>query len=178
MSLVDYGPLTSLIGCWQGGDGLDVSPEPETSAENPYHETLVFEAIGEVENAETQVLACLRYHQVVTRKRDEKVFHNESGYLTFDRDTRIVQQSLTIPRGLALVAWGSWEEREQGVRITLDQAEIAQSEFLKSSAKTTDFHHVYEVSGDELHYVEAMTIEIYDDVYRHTDENKLRRVDP
>ena len=46
---IDYGPLAGLVGEWVGEDGLDVSPEPDQSAENPYFERLIFEAIGDVE---------------------------------------------------------------------------------------------------------------------------------
>ena len=65
---VDYGPLDCLVGVWKGSDGMDVAPEPDDDEHNPYYETLVFEAAGDVTNAEEQVLSMLRYHQVVTRK--------------------------------------------------------------------------------------------------------------
>lgn len=174
---IDYGPLTNLIGHWSGDQGMDVSPEPDESAQNPYSETLMFEAIGEVENAESQELACLRYHQVVTRKRDNKVFHNESGYLTWDAASDTVSQALTIPRGVAVVAWGRAEVEGDTVRIHLDEAEIAQSPFMAANASTRDFVHTLELQGDELKYSEAMTIEIYGQVYSHTDANTLYRQD-
>ncbi len=73
---VDYGPLTALIGSWRGDKGMDVAPEPDGEENNPYHETLSFEAVGDVTNAESQRLAALRYHQVVRRNSNDKVFHN------------------------------------------------------------------------------------------------------
>ena len=173
---IDYGPLTGLIGDWAGEDGLDVSPEPDQSAENPYFESLIFEAIGDVENAEEQELACLRYHQVVTRKRGPKVFHNETGYLTWHSETGQIQQTLTIPRGVALVAWGHAEETDSGYKLIWNEAEIAQSPFMREKAATLDFMHEITVEGDALKYTEAMTIDIYGKTYRHTDENTLRRV--
>ena len=68
---VDYGPLTGLIGTWKGDKGMDISPEPGGTEENPYFETIAFEAAGDVKNAEEQTLAIVRYHQVVTRKSNE-----------------------------------------------------------------------------------------------------------
>ena len=59
---LDYGPLQGLIGVWQGSDGMDVAPEPSTDDHNPYYETITFEAAGDVDNAETQELAVVRYH--------------------------------------------------------------------------------------------------------------------
>ena len=173
---IDYGPLAGLVGEWQGEDGIDVSPEPDQSAENPYFERLIFEAIGDVENAEEQELACLRYHQVVTRKRGPKVFHNETGYLTWHSETGEIHQSLTIPRGVALVAWGSVEPTDAGYKLVWDKAEIAQSPFMREKAATLDFVHEITIEGDVLKYSEAMTIDIYGKTYRHTDENTLTRV--
>ncbi len=77
---VDYGPLAGLVGEWRGDAGMDVAPEPEGDAQSPFYETIIFEACGDVDNAEQQRLAIVRYHQVVSRKANEKVFHKETGY--------------------------------------------------------------------------------------------------
>ncbi len=69
---VDYGPLAQLIGKWQGDKGLDIAPEPDDEERNAYFETITFEAIGTTTNAESQRLAGLYYHQLVTRSRDKK----------------------------------------------------------------------------------------------------------
>ncbi len=45
---VEYGPLACLVGVWKGSDGMDVAPEPDDDEHNPYYETLVFEAAGDV----------------------------------------------------------------------------------------------------------------------------------
>ena len=82
-----------MIGGWSGEKGLDVSPEPEGTEENPYYETIRFEAAGEVENAESQILAIVRYHQVVRRKSNNEVFHDQIGYWTWDSRERVVAQS-------------------------------------------------------------------------------------
>ena len=48
---IDYGPLAVLIGVWEGDRGEDIAPEPEGEENNPYYETIVFEAIGEIGRA-------------------------------------------------------------------------------------------------------------------------------
>ncbi len=50
---IDYGPLRQLIGTWTGRGGLDIAPEPDGTERNPYYETIVFEAGGDVTNAES-----------------------------------------------------------------------------------------------------------------------------
>ncbi len=77
---VDYGPLALLPGTWEGNSGMDVAPETDGSEQNPFDERIFFEAVGNVTNAELQVLAAVRYHQVISRKSNDQVFHNETGY--------------------------------------------------------------------------------------------------
>ena len=76
--------------------------------ENPYYETIIFEAAGDVTNAESQNLVMLRYHQVVTRKSNDEVFHDEIGYWMWDARANTVMHSLLVPRAVALVAGGTW----------------------------------------------------------------------
>ena len=76
----DFGPLAALIGTWTGDHGVDVAPEPGGAETNPYFETITFSPVGEVTNAESQDLAVLHYRQIVRRKSDGEVFHDETGY--------------------------------------------------------------------------------------------------
>ena len=77
---------------------------------------------------------------------------------------------------MALVAWGHVENTAGGYKLTWNEAEIAQSPFMREKAATLDFSHEITIEGDVLKYSEAMTIEIYGKTYRHTDENTLRRI--
>ncbi len=91
---VNYGPLAALVGNWSGDKGLDIAPDDPGKAEEPYYETIMFEAIGNVGNAKKQTLAVLRYHQVVSRKSDAAVFHNETGYWSWDADSNTVNLAI------------------------------------------------------------------------------------
>ncbi len=182
---LDYGPLTGLIGTWQGDKGMDVAPEPEGSEHNPYFETITFEAIGSVTNAETQELVALHYRQIVSRKSNGEVFHDETGYWMWDRQSGTVMHSLTIPGGVCLLAGGRYDEAASGsgpIVITLNASEdsedwsIAQSPFMRDNAKTTSFRHVIKLDGDKLEYKETTMVEIYGKMFEHTDENTLTRV--
>ena len=87
---IDYGPLNELIGVWHGDKGLDVAPEPEAAENNPYYETITFSAIGDVTNAELQVLAAIHYRRIVQRKSNDKIFHDETGYWMWDANTGVI----------------------------------------------------------------------------------------
>ena len=180
---VDYGPLTALVGRWRGDKGLDVSPEPDGDEQNPYFETIVFEAIGEVTNAERQKLAALRYHQVVSRKSTGEVFHNESGYWSWDAAEGLVVQTLTIPRGVSLVAGGTAQQSGEGVELNVSAGDgnqdwgISQSPFMRDHARTTGFTHSISTANDTLTYSETTQLEIYGRSFAHTDANTLTRDD-
>lgn len=180
---VNYGPLQALIGVWEGAEGLDVAPEPDGSEESPYSDHIVFEAIGDVTNAEIETLAVLRYHQIVTRKSDGQVFHNQTGYYTWDAVSKTVSQSLTIPRAVALLAGGKFTGSTDGevvieVAAKLGDADwgIVQSPFMRDNAKTVAFEHKLVVNGDTLVYDETTTLDIYGKTFAHTDGNTLKRV--
>ena len=183
---VDYGPLAGLIGTWKGDKGMDVSPEPDGTEENPYYETIEFEAAGDVTNAESQTLAIVRYHQVVTRKSNDQVFHDEVGYWLWDAANQVVAHSLAIPRGVTLVAGGSYSCDPKGdpkagrVELEVRAADgeewgISQSPFMRDKARTLEFRHRVTVAGDTLSYHETTVLEIYGRRFDHTDANELTR---
>ena len=181
---INYGPLALLVGDWEGDKGVDKAPEPEGEERNLYYETLMFEAIGDVTNANDQVLSVLRYHQVVSRKSNDKVFHNETGYVSWDPATGVILQSFSIPRGVALVAEGGVGSDPKApnatvieVKTALDSPEggIAQSRYMGEKARTLAFSRKFTVEGDSLIYAESTLLDIYGKQYDHTDMNRLKR---
>ncbi len=179
---IDYGPLACLLGVWKGDSGMDVAPEPDDDEHNPYYETIIFEAAGDVTNAEEQTLSIVRYHQAVSRKSNDKVFHDQVGFWLWDPATATVIQTLTIPRGVTLLAGGSAKQTEDGtlmeVAARAGNAEwgIVQAPFMQARATTTAYQHRMSVSGDAMSYSQTTVLEIYGKHnYPHTDENTLTR---
>jgi len=178
---VDYGPLKGLIGTWSGDKGTDWSPEKYGLNKNEYYETITFTPAGEVENAESQVLAAIHYHQVVTDKTDDEPIHNETGYWIWDKKSSTVIHSLTIPRGVCVLAGGSYSgETENGAAVIEVSAEvdsqewgIVQAPFMSSNAKTKKFTQKITVGNGVFSYDETTTVEIYGKNFEHTDQNTL-----
>jgi len=181
---IDYGPLEQLIGNWKGDKGMDVAPDPDGSENNPYYETIICTASGDVTNAESQTLAVVHYHQLVSRKADKKVFHDETGYWMWDASTETIMHSLTIPRAVCVLAGGKYtgKKNEQGDVIIEVAAGIQdkdwgiiQSPFMQKNARTTGFRHKVILGSDTLSYSETTIVEIFGKVFEHTDENELVR---
>lgn len=183
---INYGPLAALIGAWEGDKGVDRAPEPDGEERSPYYETLVFEAAGDVTNAEAQTLSVVRYHQVVSRKSNKQVFHDQVGYWLWDPADNTIVELFTIPRGVAVVAGGTLAPsdnpaQELVFKVAADanspQFGIVQAPFMFKQARTTAFTHKITVKGDEMRYSESTILDIYDKKsYDHSDVNTLRRV--
>ena len=186
MADLDYGPLIQLIGTWEGEKGIDIAPEPEGEENSPYFEKIVFSALGEpVSNAEEQDIAALHYHQRVYRISNGKEFHNQTGYWMWDAASGIVMHSLTIPRGLSLVAGGNHDGKTNADGATVIEVKarandsewgIVESPFMRDKASTRDFSQKLTIKDGELIYYQAMTLDIYDRMFLHTDESTLRKV--
>ncbi len=181
---IDYGPLAGLIGTWKGDKGLDVSPEPDGTEESPYYETIVFEASGDAENAEVQTLATVRYLQIVRRKSNDEIFHDQTGYWMWDAAAGVVMQSVTIPRAVCVLAGGTHDSANNGEGpVTLEVAAklgdpdwgLVQSPFMRDKATTLAFNHRLTIDGDKLTYNETTQLDIYGRKFDHTDGNALTR---
>jgi len=180
---IDYGPLTDLIGVWKGYKGLDVAPEPGGAENNPYYETITCSAIGNVTNAESQALSVVHYRQIVHRKSNNEVFHDETGYWMWDPREEIVMHSLVIPRAVCVLAGGKYtgEKNAEGsarieVAASIDDKNwnIIQSPFMQKNACTTDFRQTITVGNGKLSYSQRTTVEIYGKFFEHTDQNELK----
>ena len=181
---VDYGPLKDLIGTWKGDKGIDVAPEPDGAENNLYYETITYTAAGDVTNAESQVLSAVHYRQVVQRKSNNEIFHDETGYWMWDSGNKIIMHSLVIPRAVCLLAGGHYTEpEEEKENIIIDVSagindenwKIIQSPFMLEKARTTEFHQKVTLDNNKLSYSETTILEIYGKVFEHTDQNDLIR---
>ena len=179
---VVYGPLQQLIGTWKGRGGLDIAPEPDGEERNPYYETFIFEAAGDVTNAETQDLAFVHYREVVRRESNDEVFHDQTGYWIWDKQAGLVIHSFVIPRAVAVIAGGRFENSPNAsgpvvleVRAAADDADwqIVQSPFMAQNAKTLEFRQTMTIDGKTLTYSETTVVDIYGKIFDHTDENEL-----
>jgi len=181
---VNYGPLAVLDGTWKGDSGIDIAPEPEGPENNPYFETIQFEKIGDVTNAESQTLAAVFYRQIVKRHSTGKIFHDQCGYWMWDAETNRIMQSLTIPRAVSVLAGGTYEAiagDPAHIRFSVHAAHdnrdwgITESPFMQKNARTLSFEHTLTVSGEKLVYAETTVLDIYGRRFDHTDENTLMR---
>jgi len=184
-SEVDYGPLQYLPGIWTGDQGIDIAPEPDGEENSPYYETITYEDIGDLSNAEEQNLAAVHYRQIVRRKLNDKLIHDQTGYWIWDAAARTVMHSFVIPRAVSVIAGGTYSgETDDEGRVVLEltaklgdpQWGIAQSPFMTRKASSMEFHQKIIVGNETMSYSQTTLVDIYGKVFEHTDDNKLNRM--
>jgi hypothetical protein len=179
---VDYGALHQLIGTWRGEKGLDVAPAPDGEEKNAYYDEITFIPSGAATNAEEQKLVTVRYHQLVRKRNNGRIFHDQIGHWIYEPATGLVVHSLSIPRALCVLAGGKLEQNgaETIFRVEATAGSetfgIVQSPFMLQKARTTAFKMTLRISGDELHYEETTSLDIYGRQFEHTDGCTLARV--
>lgn len=181
---VDYGPLAQLLGRWVGNRGLDKAPDADANPdETDYRDELTFTVSGPAENAEEQNLVSVKYHHVVRKLKNDRIFHDQIGHWIYEKSTNTIMHSLTIPRGVCLLAGGTFKERDGASVFEVEANEdsktygIIQSPFMLEKARTKAFKMEMSVEGDELNYHQVTSLHIYGKDFEHVDKSKLIRIE-
>lgn len=178
---LDYGPLVGLIGTWKSAPkgGVDVAPGQAGSkvgkdnpAVSPYYETMTFTPAGGAVNASEQHLAALYYRQQVFRKSDNKQFHDQTGYLMYDKKDQEVYDAFCIPRGVCVVAEGA-----PGATMTLKTQSKGEAEtpYMLKKDDTKAFSVTYTLSGNTLKYEQKTDLQVYGKPFAHVDSSTLEK---
>src|SRR5665811_175862 len=178
---VDYGPLVGLIGTWKSAPngGVDVAPGqvgspvgPGGPAVSPYYETITYTPAGGAVNASEQHLAALYYRQQVFTKSDNKQFHDQTGYLIYDKKDQKVYDTFCIPRGVCVVAEGA-----PGTTMTpkTQSNGVAQTQYMLNTDRTEAFSVTFTLSRNTLKYDQTTDLQVYGKPFSHTDSDTLKK---
>ncbi|RLL54753.1 DUF1794 domain-containing protein [Mariprofundus sp. EBB-1] len=183
MMIEQLGPLNSLAGIWEGGQGLDVSIVNGQELLTDFHERIVFEPLGPVKNG-PQVLYGLRYAMTARRLGEQDAFHEEVGYWLWDAGQNQVLRCFMVPRGVLINAGGDAEPDSRSLHLSAEIGSetygILSNKFLHDSHKTIKY--VLDVSihaDDQFSYKEDTHLWIPSNemVFHHTDQNILVKVE-
>ena len=178
---MDLGPLKPLIGTWKSQEsGVDVAPGKAgsaagkgASAVEPYYEVRTFEVAADAVNASSQNLVAVYYKQEVFREKDDVKFHDQRGYLIYDKENQVVYNTFCIPRATCVVAEG-----KAAAKMTLNSAQkgIAESSFMTENATTESFSMTMDIGEDTFTYTQNTNLNIYGKEFPHTDSATLKKV--
>ncbi|HET7306047.1 MAG TPA: FABP family protein, partial [Segeticoccus sp.] len=149
------GPLTPLVGEWEGDVGVDLSyhNKDDDTSETSYFERATFSPIPIQENGQ-QSMEGLNYKMTAWRHGEEAMdpFHDEVGYLLWDKANGQVMRSVVFGRGIAILAGSDAGPRDRELRFDATPGEpcygILQNKYLLERAELKGFKSVFSFGDD------------------------------
>ncbi|HWM82708.1 MAG TPA: FABP family protein [Pseudolabrys sp.] len=179
------GPLTPLVGEWEGDFGVDLSyrNKDDETIETGYFEKAWFRPIPIVENGQ-QTMEGLNYQMTAWRHGEEAMdpFHDEVGYLLWDKANGQVIRCFAVPRGLAILAGGDAGPRDKALTFKAEPGSksygLSQNRHLLERATATAFASTFTFNDDgTLSYTSDLILKLAatGSEMHHTDRNTLHR---
>ena len=178
----DYGPLAALIGTWKTvpSTGTDVAPGQTGSdvgkggkAISPFYEIITITPNIPETNHSDEHLISVFYHQAIYRTTNNHHFHDQIGFLTWDKTNNLVYDTSCVPRSVCFVAEG---RPGSTMTLTTKSQGIAQTQYLVHNDSTNAVKITLAVSGNTLKYKYETHLFVYGKPFDHTDEDTLTKV--
>jgi hypothetical protein len=181
-TLSNLGPLTRLAGIWEGKKGVDLNPKADGPERRVYFERIEMQPIDQQANG-PQLLRGLRYHIHINTEEEDVTFHDQVGYWLWEPATGLVMQSLTIPRGQAVLAGGEALADGSGLVVRARRGDtaygIVSTPFLEHAFRTDSYELTITFNADgSWSYVSdtMLTVRGQAEPFRHRDRNTLFKV--
>lgn len=181
-TLANLGPLRALAGVWQGRDGLDVKPKADGPRRQAYVERMELQPIDPQTNG-PQLLYGLRYHTHIVKPGQVKTYHEQVGYWLWEPADGTLIHTLTIPRGMVVMASGraAPDAREFTLEARQDDEHfgIRSSPFLDDAFRTVEFRIRVVLHDDGSWTYDEDTVLVIrglSEPFHHTDRNTLVRI--
>ncbi len=180
------GPLTPLVGEWEGDVGVDLSyhnKDDETS-ETSYFEKAQFSPIPIQENGQ-QSMEGLNYKMTAWRHGEEAMdpFHDEIGFLLWDKANGQVMRVVVFGRGIAIIGGSDAGPRDTELRFDAKPGDpsygILQNKYLMQRAEIKNFESVFAINDDgTFSYTSDLLLKLAatGEEMHHTDRNTLHKV--
>lgn len=149
------GPLTPLVGEWEGNTGIDVSyhNQDDRIGDTGYFEKAWFRPINKQENGQ-QTMDGLTYQMTAWRHGEEAMdpFHDEVGYLLWEKETNTVMRVVVFGRGIAIMAGGKAEAYDKEFTLKAMPGDpsfgILQNPYLLERAELKSFENTFTFNDD------------------------------
>jgi hypothetical protein len=181
-ALRNLGPLAPLAGVWEGERGVDVHLSADGPKEEVFVERYDLQPLDPQLNG-PQLLYGLRYWTFVLRPHRPSTFHDQVGYWLWEPATGTILQTLTIPRGQIAMAIGraaaDARSFELECRFGSPTNGTCSNPFLDHAKRTLGYTIKVDIHDDgSWSYEQVTLLQILgrDELFRHTDRNRLYRV--
>ncbi len=182
-TLKNLGPLTEMAGIWEGSRSLDIPPKPLSApVRQAFVEHTELQPIDPQANG-PQLFYGLRYHTLVVKPGEVETYHDQVGYWLWEPATGNVIQTIAIPRGQIVLAFGLAAKDATTFELTATRGVttngICSNPFLEEAFKTLAFRIKVSIqTHDAWTYDEDTTLMVrgQSEPFDHTDHGELRRV--
>jgi hypothetical protein len=180
------GPLTALVGYWEGDGGIDLSyhNKDDETGETSYFEKAWFKPIPLQENGQ-QELWGLSYGMTAWRQGEEAMdpFHDEIGFLLWDKARGQVMRNVVFGRGIAILAGSDAGPTDRELNFKASPGDpsygILQNRYLMERAEIKGFESTFTFHDNgSLSYTSDLLLRLAatGEEMHHTDHNTLRLV--
>jgi hypothetical protein len=167
---------------WEGRKGIDLNPKADGPERRDYIERIEMQPIDPQANG-PQLLYGLRYHIHINTEEEDITFHDQVGYWSYEPTTGLILQSLTIPRGQAVLAGGRAKPDGSGLIVSARRGEteygIVSTAFLEHAFRTDSYQLDVTFNADGgWSYVSDTMLAVRGaaEPFRHRDRNTLIKV--
>ena len=181
-TLANLGPLARLAGIWEGRKGADINPKADGPEHRAYIERIDMQPIDPQANG-PQLLYGLRYHIHINTEEEDITFHDQVGYWLWEAKTGMIMQSLTIPRGQAVLAGGRASKDGNIVVVSAKRGAtdfgIVSTPFLEHAFRTESYMLTITFNADGTwSYISDTMLAVRgrDALFRHRDVNTLTKI--
>ncbi len=181
-TLANLGPLSRLVGIWEGQRGVDINPKADGPETRKYFERIEMQPIDPQANG-PELFYGLRYHLHVNTREEEISFHDQVGYWLYEPATGLVLQTLAIPRGQIAIAAGHAEPDAKRLVVKAERGQteygICSTSFLDAAFRTDRYELTIDFHDDgSWSYVSdtMLMVKGRDTLFRHRDRNTLVKI--
>ncbi|HET8899710.1 MAG TPA: FABP family protein [Rhodanobacteraceae bacterium] len=179
--------MTWLVGEWEGDVGVDLSyhNKDDETGETGYFERFNFHPIPKQENGRQEIEG-LKYENTAWRHGEEAMnpFHDEVGYLLWDKAHGQVMRAVVFGRGISILAGSSAKPRDTVVHFNATPGDpnygILQNKYLSERAQLMRFESTFKLNDDgTISYTSDLVLKLAamdGKELHHTDRNTLHRV--
>ena len=182
-TLANLGPLARLAGVWEGKKGADINPKADGPERRAYIERIDMQPIDPQANG-PQLLYGLHYHIHINTEEEDITFHDQVGYWLWEAKTGMIMQSLTIPRGQAVLAGGRASKDGNIIVVSAKRGAtdfgIVSTPFLEHAFRTESYMLTVTFNADGTwSYISDTMLAVrgQEALFRHRDVNTLTKVD-
>jgi len=181
-TLRNLGPLTAMAGIWKGDRSLDINPKAAGPERQAFIERTELQPIDPQTNG-PQLLYGLRYHTHIVKPGEVETYHDQVGYWLWEPATGNLYQSLTIPRGQTVLAFGRAAKDATTFELLAKHGEttngICSNPFLEFGFKTVEYRIKVTINPDgSWTYDEDTILAVHgqSEPFHHTDRSVMTKI--